>query len=664
MLDPDGPGTGRSSEPVDPEALSPGGERPAPGDAQLATDEAQLAADKWAAWWAAYAALGPPPAPPAPSSGSGPPPELSAPMKTYELPTARQVVGAGLTLAATSSRPIRRASLYIGLLALGAFGPAVVLLLLAIGRMLSDPTTAATMASDPTLILLEQPEIVGTLLLIYFLAIVGIVLLVAISIDAQAIAIALLGGIAAERPLRLWEAVVRARQTFWRLSAAAMVVGTISAVVSLIVVIPFLRPFDSNTGLTFIGSMIGTLAVTPFAFGATGIVLGNVGAIESLRRSIALFRARPPIAFVVTLFTLVTAAIQSFALDAGLDVVIRVADFLNLGLDQGVPGLVLPLVLVLAFVMAFGSLTFTVAAIVAAPQVAAFLGLTFYSGGLDRARAADGARRPSRFRWVSVPMSVTMVGVLAVAVLGVPSITAFEPRVGSPLLAYLRTAAAEHDWFVTAYGPPSVIEDPTADSGGTEPGFDIVAAEYGYLPDVPAWLKGLFDCGAPNVACGEGAPAPGPTTFANGAFVFVQRMAGPPGVVPAGSSGEWGPVVALPGFETAPAESSEPFPSASHAVITRVSGGTRFVTLLQFSSGQFRPIASKARSTWIGNDLITIVPVVGELSVDPKGWDAYARLSANGVGASVDSLRSTAGGPLQPFPGPPEYWLEAFGDVP
>ena len=79
-------------------------------------------------------------------------------------------------------------------------------------------------------------------------------------------------------------------------------------------------------------------------------------------------------------------------------------------------------VIVLAVVMAFGSLTFTIAAIVAAPQVTAFLGLTYYSGGLDRARSADGVR-PRRFRWVSIPMAVTMVGLLIAAALALPSVS-------------------------------------------------------------------------------------------------------------------------------------------------------------------------------------------------------------------------------------------------
>ena len=352
--------------------------------------------------------------------------EAPAWARAYELPTAAKVVGAGLHLAATSSAAIRRASIYIGLLALGAFGPTAVLMLVGIGRLLGDPAMVEALAVDPVGVFQEHPEIVEPLLVIYFLVMVGLLLLVTISIDAQGIAIALLGGIAADRPLRLQEAVVRARQVFWRLAGAGFLVGLASALVALAVSIPFLRPFDTNTGISFIASMVGALVVTPFAFAATGVVLGDVGTIESLQRSMALFRARPSIAFVVVLFTLVTSAIQSFALGAGLDVAVRVAEFLGLGLDGGGVALVLPAILILALITAFGSLTFTVAAIVAAPQVAAFLGLTFYSAGLDRARIAEGGARPRGFRWVTLPMVAFMAGLAILAILQLPAIAAID----------------------------------------------------------------------------------------------------------------------------------------------------------------------------------------------------------------------------------------------
>src|SRR6185503_13857460 len=103
---------------------------------------------------------------------------------------------------------------------------------------------------------------------------------------------------------------------------------------------------------------------------------------------------------------------------------------------------VLPGILVLAFIVAFGSLTFTIAAIVAAPQVAAFLGLTFYSAGLDLARTPAGS--PPRIRWVSIPMTVVMACLGVVALVGLPTIAGFQPRPSSPLLGFVRDAVNPH----------------------------------------------------------------------------------------------------------------------------------------------------------------------------------------------------------------------------
>jgi hypothetical protein len=346
--------------------------------------------------------------------------------KAYELPSARRVVSAGLQLAVDASAPIRRASIYIGLLSLGAFGPAMLLLLVAVGRLMSDPATARMLTNDPSSLFVQNPDLVPPLLLLYVLVLLGLILLLAIGVDAQAIAISILGGRAADRPLQLREAVTRARQVFWRLGAAGFLVGIASTVVALLVTLPFIRVDDPNTGISFIGSAAAALIVTPFAFASTSIVLGDVDAIEALRRSWTLFRVRPRIAFVVTLFTLVTSAIQSFALGAGADLAVRVGGFMHLGFDQGGAALVLSAILVLAFVVAFGSLTFTIAAIVAAPQVAGFLGMTYYSGGLDRARSSDGAR-PRRFRWVTLPMAFAMIGLLVMAGFGLPAIVGFHP---------------------------------------------------------------------------------------------------------------------------------------------------------------------------------------------------------------------------------------------
>jgi hypothetical protein len=612
--------------------------------------------------------------PDAPAPGSMPPaptylpfaayrPAVPAPptptwTRVYELPSARSVISSGLQLAIDTSNAIRRGSIYVGLLSLGAFGPAVVLVLLAIGRLMSDPGTAEMLEKDPSLIFFEQPDLLAPLLLIYALAIGGIVLLLAIGIDAQAIAISLLAGRASDRPLQLWEAITRARQVFWRLLGAGLIVGVSSYIVSLLVVLPFINLENPNTGITFIGTALGTLLVMPFAFASTSIVLGDVDALEALRRSWRLFRVRPRIALAVTIFTLVTSAIQQFALGAGLDAAVRVGTFMHLGFGEGGAGPILSSILVLAFVVAFGSLTFTIAAIVAAPQVAGFLGLTYYSGGLDRARSATGAR-PRRFRWVSTPMAVAMIGLLVVAGLGLPSVVGFQPRQTSPLLGILSGLAQDNGELLSPQGASVVVDDPASDTiGRSLPSIDLTSAGYAYLPVVPPWLLDtLFDCASESVTCHPGLST---ARWGDGAYLFVQRMAGPPDAVPAGERREWGPMLTLAGSPRAPIAPDDAFGGASHAFITRFDAGGRALVARVYLAGQWIDYTSNGRSAWIGNDLLTIVPVSQEVYAEPVLWGAYAAVVSPPSEAGSDALRTSTLGPLRAFDPPPAYSFYSF----
>jgi hypothetical protein len=99
-----------------------------------------------------------------------------------------------------------------------------------------------------------------------------------------------------------------------------------------------------------------------------------------------------------------------FALGAGLDIVLRVADTAGLTLTGPLPVAISTGLVILVVVIAIASLLVTIAALVAAPQIYAFLKLTGYSAGLDRALpAADPSGRPLRL--ITRPM-------LAVIVLG------------------------------------------------------------------------------------------------------------------------------------------------------------------------------------------------------------------------------------------------------
>ena len=380
-------------------------------------------------------------------------------IRTYALPTARRVVSSGLQLALASTGDLRRASIYIGLLVLGAFGPPILALLLIIGR-LGDRAGDAFGAvffgqyygARP------QPALEAALLVVVIEALVGTLLFFAISIDAQVMAISILGGRADGRPLRLWESIVRARQTFWRMAAAATLVGLISLVIQGLLLSALGGLSRSAEAADVAAAIIATVVVAPLAYVSTSIVLGDVGAMEALSRSWRLFKARRLLALVVVLFTLVTAAIQLFALSAGLDLVVRAAELLHLSLTEGALAFATAVVLILAAVVAYGSLTFTIGAVVSAPQVTGFLGLTFFSGGLDRARGS-AAKPPRGFRYVSRPMAIAMAALTGVVGLEIPAIGAIpQPQVNS-VVELVRTAAQAESGLIDINGYPDVVED-------------------------------------------------------------------------------------------------------------------------------------------------------------------------------------------------------------
>jgi hypothetical protein len=335
-------------------------------------------------------------------------------LRAYELPGPRRVVIHGLQLASAGSRELRQASLYIGLLTLGLLGPALIYgLAVLVHFRVTDVPSLDGLFRDRAML----AAFVG------FEALAGGAILgwVAVSIDANLIAISLLAARAGDEGFSLRQATVRARQVFWRMVGASFLVGIVSVVIQFGLLL-LLGDFNgSNQGASLIATFIATLVVAPFGYVATGIVLGDVGATESIRRSVRLARARPTIALVVALFAFVASAIQTFALSAGLEVVVRVGQFLHLGVDAGWLALALIVIGILAFVVALGSLAFTVSAIVVAPQVAAFLGLTFYSGGLDSARRADAEVRRN-FRWITLPMAGLMVLLALGAVAGILSL--------------------------------------------------------------------------------------------------------------------------------------------------------------------------------------------------------------------------------------------------
>jgi hypothetical protein len=351
----------------------------------------------------------PPGEPSAPPVAAG----IAAVPPTYDLPGPRRVVSSGLQLAAAASRDLRDASLYVGLLTVGMLGPTLVYGLSVVARY---HLTSQDMTSGA----LGDSAAAGPLAAVVVMIYAAVLGFVAVAIDGQLIAVALLGARAGERTFTLREATTRARQVFWRIVAATIVVSVLNAIVQLAVQLALGDGSGSGQAVTVLAPIVAVVVLAPLGYVTTGIVLGDVGPWEAIRRSVRLARARPLIALVVALFTLLTSAIQVFALSAGLDILARIADFFHLGVSAGGVAVAATIVGLLAFVAALGSLIVTVAAIVAAPQVAAFLGLTFYSGGLDRARV--GVAGGSQFRWVTRPMQILMAILGIAALIGVANL--------------------------------------------------------------------------------------------------------------------------------------------------------------------------------------------------------------------------------------------------
>jgi hypothetical protein len=302
----------------------------------------------------------------------------------------RRLIGAGFDLLLRSGDQMRRASFYVGLIVLGTAGPFALALW---GSLLTgyDFAGLGPGASDAT---------TGWLGLLMLLLIAGV--LVA-SVDSTAMAIALLGGAFAGRPVTIREAVQRARMTFWLLVVASLVVSIPTLIVQEVI------GQSTEVGLVT-GLIVGTLIQAPFVYAPAGIVLGGVGPIEALKRSVRIVRARKVAAIVLAILPSVYWLLILFGFDAGVDLAIRATDALGLGADSGPAGVALVTLLIVMVAFALGTLLFTVTAIIYAPQAVMFVGLTRATMGLDRVRPGGDhdVERPAHgqrpFRWLTRPM--------------------------------------------------------------------------------------------------------------------------------------------------------------------------------------------------------------------------------------------------------------------
>ena len=361
-----------------------------------------------------------------PGPGDAPDPatpaEPAAPVAptTASMPGMVQTVGRGLDLNVAASRDVRRASVYVGVLSLLSVGPIAVLLW----------AFAARQGGFEWLQRLAQglpPDFVPVWapfgLLFGLVLIIGFGCFVAVSVDAQLLATILIGARATDRRIDLHGALALARLRYWRLVRASFLIGLILLVPRFVInqVVMGGRPVGTEAQ-SLLMSAIDILVSAPFAYIAAGIVLGAVGARESIRRSWRLARARWRLALLIGIVNTAVTYIAGFAVGAGADILVRLGVAFGLGSTMG-PAQVAVLALIVAFaILSIGSLVMTIGALTVGPQIVAFLGLTGYSSGLDALKdpANPVASLPTD-RLISWPMQLALVinaALATVAVIG------------------------------------------------------------------------------------------------------------------------------------------------------------------------------------------------------------------------------------------------------
>jgi len=326
-------------------------------------------------------------------------PEPGPPSPWAELPTTPgRVVSRALDVLTEAGADLRRASFYIGLVFAGLTAPLAILL----WRLTLLP--AGAFPEPP--ILTSRP-LDTWLAVVSFIAVAGVVVT---GIESRGVGIALLAARLGRRPLPLRDAVQRTRTVFWRLFWLNLLIN-----VPLFFVQGFFegvaaRLFGGETEVSVVAAALVTVVLfSPIAYVQAGVVLGDVGPFQAVRRSIGMFAARRRTALMVALFEFGSQFVTLFGLTAGLDLVLRFAGLADLGASGDAATAALVGILIVAIVFAAGTLIFTVATISAAPQVVAFLALTRADQGLTRLRADD-----RRFRWMTRPMVAAMAaGALA-----------------------------------------------------------------------------------------------------------------------------------------------------------------------------------------------------------------------------------------------------------
>jgi hypothetical protein len=205
--------------------------------------------------------------------------------------------------------------------------------------------------------------------------------------------------------------------SFWFVILGSFIVAIPIAIAQFAFSAIFAATLGRQTDVSIVSATLAAALVgSPFAYLLSGIVLGDVDALEATRRSFRVFRARKMAAAVVAVFETAATFLVLVGLSAGLDLAVRIFGALGLGTNSGPAGLTLMTVGIMAGVFALGTLIYTAYAIAVAPQIVMFVGLTRATFGLDHVRPG-GDRDPTavrsgrrRFRWLTIGMLIAFAG--------------------------------------------------------------------------------------------------------------------------------------------------------------------------------------------------------------------------------------------------------------
>jgi hypothetical protein len=183
------------------------------------------------------------------------------------------------------------------------------------------------------------------------------------------------------------DGLLRARQVFWRLLGATILLAIVQLVVSAIYRLAIgTPPAPGPAGIPAftVDPVPAVLVAIPFVLTTGSIVICDDGVLAAFRRSARLIARARRLGVALALFALLSGFVEGLALASGFDILLRITGVLHLDVSAGTASYLASALIGLAILMAIGSLVFTVAAVIAAPQVIALVRLGVPLTGLRR----------------------------------------------------------------------------------------------------------------------------------------------------------------------------------------------------------------------------------------------------------------------------------------